>query len=36
MTEEKYLFSIFMERDSRVHVELDDDVQYTMKGDGTI
>jgi hypothetical protein len=30
------LFNSLMKKDSRIHVELGDDVKYTMKGEGTI
>jgi hypothetical protein len=36
MIEERDLFNIIMERKSNVHVELDDDANYVVKGEGTI
>jgi hypothetical protein len=36
MTKAREIFSILIERDSYVHVELSDDSKYAMKGEGTI
>jgi hypothetical protein len=36
MKEEHEIFKSMMERDSRVHVEIGDDVSYEMKGEGPI
>jgi hypothetical protein len=36
MIEAQDLFNSLIENDSRIHVELDDDAKYVMKGEGTI
>jgi hypothetical protein len=36
MTKARELFNNLTERDSRVHVELDDDAKYAVKGEGTV
>jgi hypothetical protein len=36
MKKEQELFSIMIERDSKVHVELGDDANYVVKGERTI
>jgi hypothetical protein len=36
LDEARELLSSLMEKDSRIHVELGDDVEYALKGEGTI
>jgi hypothetical protein len=36
MTEAQEIFSSLMEKESKVHVELGDDVRYAVKGEGIV